>query len=112
MEPVIHCILEDYIVEREFMENNELLVGDKFLLLFFFQVKPKDALSVRKILSRFLEITPDIDQKKSNIYDIYGKHDLLCILFSNNLIKTIDRFYTWIKIVDGIVDYAKIIGFI
>lgn len=67
--------------------------------------------SVQKILIELINKTPNVDNTKSRIFNIYGKHDILCVIYSDKLAETIDYFYSWIELIDGIIDYTKIIGF-
>jgi len=98
-------------VENSNSGSQALVLGDKFVFLVLLQVRPEVGKSIREALKKLISETPYIDSTLSGVYDIYGKHDILCVIYSDRLAETIDFFYNWIELTEGITDFARVAGF-
>jgi hypothetical protein len=83
--------------------------GNSFIISILLQISPKEIKNVKKRLDDILKIQNEINDYQ--IFNTFGKHDLLCIIKSDKLAKLVDLAYMLIHSVDGIRDYSKIIGF-
>lgn len=85
-------------------------INGKFVITLLLQVQPGKVESAKSEIKKLLE-----NEKKividSKIFNAFGKHDLICFLYSEKLEELIDVVYLLVHFVDGIRDYSKIAGF-
>lgn len=82
---------------------------NRFVIGLLFQIEPGKEMETIKKFQEILEKEEAIREYK--LYTILGKHDILCILYSDNLAEAVDVAYAMVYSVEAVRDFSKITGF-
>ena len=113
--------MEDENKKGQKIHHNQIQIQDEYVIVFYLQTEPKRQ---RQILNQLHSTTQYmIDNVNGGIihdyhfFRAYGKHDIICFFYSNNVLKTLNFVYELIDKINtsvhcsGILDVAKTVGF-
>jgi hypothetical protein len=85
-------------------------IDGTFVITLLLQIEPRSAKFIKDEIHELLDHDKEIIIDKE-IFNTFGKHDVICFLYTNKLAESIDVIYKLVHSVNGIRDYIKTVGF-